>query len=84
MQLATTLTGLYHSDTRTLIRASLMHRRYYVTEQDLSCLLLRNTRGSEELNNTAHTEEIKNIDHDNEVSPLVDVAYNLKDAEIHC
>ena len=76
MQLATTSTELYHSDTHTLLRASLMHGRCHVTEHDLSCLLLRNTREREEAANTAHTEESENRDHDDEVSPLVDVTYN--------
>ena len=53
-----------------------MHGRYYVTEHDLTCLLLRNTCGSEEAANTAHTEEIENMDCDDEASPLVDVAYD--------
>ena len=55
MQLATTSVELYHNDTRTLVRASRMHGRYYVTEHDLPRLLLRNTCGSEEAANKAHT-----------------------------
>ena len=77
MQLATTSAKLHHSDTHTLIRRSLMHGRYYVTEHDLSCLLLRNTCESKEAANTAHTEEIENMDYVDQIPPpLVDVAYD--------
>ena len=52
---------------------------------DLSCLLLRNTCGSEEAANTVHTEEIENMDHDDEVPRyLMSLTMKLRDAEIHC
>ena len=72
-----TVSQRYH----TFVRASLMHGRYYVTEHDLSCLLLRNTRESEEAANTAHIEESENRDHDDKFAPLLDVTYD--EAERH-
>ena len=84
LQIATTSAGLYHSDTYTLVRASLMHKRYYVTEHDLSCLLLRNTCESEEAANAAHTGGSENRDHDDEVPRSMSLILKLKDMEIHC
>ena len=57
-----------------------MYGRYYITEPDLTRLLLMNTCGSEEAANTAYTEEIENMDRDDEVPPLVDVAYDESEA----
>ena len=81
VHLATTSAGLYHSDTHTLVRAILMHGRYYVKEHDMSCLLLRNTCESNEAANAAHTGGSENRDHNEEVPSLVDVAYD--EAEEH-
>ena len=67
LQLATTSAELYHSDTYTLVRTSLMHGRYYVAEHDLSRLLLRDTCRSKKAATTAHTEEIENRDHDDKI-----------------
>ena len=60
----------------TLVSVSLMHKRYYITEHDLSCLLPRNTCESKEAANAAHTGGSENRDHNDEVSQLVDVIYN--------
>ena len=78
MQLATTSAGLYHCDTNTLVCASLMLGRYYVTEHDLLCLLQRKTCESEEAANAAHPGgSEKSLFHNrfdiNNILPLVDV-----------
>ena len=76
MQLATTSVWLYHCDTHTFVRASVMHGRYYVSEHDLSCLLLKITCESKEAANAAYTGGSENTDHDDEAPQLVDVTYN--------
>ena len=71
-QLAAASSGLYHSDTHTVVRAVLTHERYYVTEHNLSCSPLRNTCASGEAAIATHTGGSYNRDQDDEVTPLID------------